>query len=73
MTLHEVSFVILFTPDSRIGKRVSTTMVKMNSVVLCTSVMTGEDGMTITVTNHSVSSAKDVSIIAGEVKTDSFK
>ena len=48
-------------------------MVKMNSVVLCISVMTGEDGMTITVTNHSVSFAKDVSIIAGEVKTDSFK
>ena len=34
---------------------------KMNSVVLCTSGMTGEDGMMTTVISRSDSSAKDVS------------
>lgn len=34
--------------------------VKMSSAVLCTSGMTGGDGMTTTVTNLSVSSVKDI-------------
>ena len=37
--------------------------VKMSSAVLCTSGMTGADGMTTTVTNLSVSSVKDVSTL----------
>lgn len=34
---------------------------KMSSAVLCTSGMTGEDGMTTTAINHSATSANDVS------------
>ena len=54
----------MFTIDTRTGRKGSTTTAKMSSVVLCTSGMTGEDGMTTTVINHSATSARDVSISA---------
>ena len=51
--------------DTKTGRKVNTMMVKMSSAALCTSSMTGEDGMMTTVTNHLVTSAKDVSTAIG--------
>ena len=55
---------IVFTLDTRTGRRDSTTTAKMSSAVLCTSGMTGENGMTTIVINHLATSARDVSISA---------